>query len=106
MLTAIGDNSVLDSIGAILTDQKISAPGQAQMLSNLGRLNATRVAEVVLASYPKMEPDLQPKAIELLTQRPAWARLLFFDIADKKISKDVVNVNQARRLLAVEGRCS
>ena len=72
------------------------------MLAALGRLDDARVAPVVLSSYPKMEPELQPKAIELLTQRPSWGKALLKEIAAKKMSKDVVNVNQARRLLATK----
>jgi putative heme-binding domain-containing protein len=100
-LTAAGDSSVLATVGAGLADPRTgSRPGRARMLAALGRLDDPQVARVVLASYPKMEPELQPRAIELLTQRASWAKGLFKEIAAKKFSKDVVNINQARRLLA------
>ena len=35
-----------------------------------------RVAEVVLATYARLEPDLKPQAIELLTGRAAWSKAL------------------------------
>ena len=104
VLTFAGDASIVAKVGASLGDGKISAQGRARMLSALARLNEPRVAEVVLAAYPKMDADLQPKSIELLTQRPIWAKSLFKDIAAKKISKDVVNVNQARQLLATKDK--
>src|SRR5207245_2805463 len=73
-----------------------------QMLAGFGALDDPAVAGDVLQSYAKMEPELQPKAIELLTQRPSWAKSLFKEVAAKKISKDVINVNQARRLLGTK----
>ena len=45
-----------------------------KMLAALARFDHPQVADVVLSTFPKMEPELQPKAIELLTQRPSWAR--------------------------------
>lgn len=102
-LTAAGDASVLDRVGAALADPKTFTPaGRARMLAALSRLREPQVAVVVLRAYPKMEPELQPRAIELLTERPAWARALFEQIAAKKVSRDVINVNQARRLLATK----
>ena len=34
------------------------------------------VATLVLTVYPRLEPELRPKAIELLTERRAWAEQL------------------------------
>jgi putative membrane-bound dehydrogenase-like protein len=75
---------------------------RGQVLGRLGKLNDPWVANTVLDLYPKFTPDEQAKSIELLTQRPAWAKSLFKEIAAKKISKDVINVNQARRLLGAK----
>jgi putative heme-binding domain-containing protein len=47
-----------------------------------------------------MEPELQPRAIELLTQREVWSKQLMDAIAAKKIPPGAVNVNQVRKLLA------
>ena len=91
---------VLGQAGAILRERQGSPHFRGQILAALGRIDSENVASNVLGSYPSMEPELQPRAIELLTQRPSWARSLFKEIAAKRISKDVVNVNQARQLLA------
>jgi putative heme-binding domain-containing protein len=56
------------------------------------------VAEVVLAAYAQLEPDIQPKAIELLTQRPAWAKSLLQTIARGTLPTSVLNSNQVARL--------
>jgi putative heme-binding domain-containing protein len=71
---------------------------RAQVLASLGRLDDRKVAEVVLAAYPTLEPELKPRAVELLTQRPSWALALLDAVAKKSISTDALNINQLRRL--------
>jgi putative membrane-bound dehydrogenase-like protein len=100
-LTAAGDSWVLDSVGAGLADPKTGSPdARARMLSALAKLDDVRVAAVVLGSYPTMEPELQPRAIDLLTERASWSKRLLGEIAAKKIAPSVLNVNQVRKLLA------
>ena len=70
------------------------------MLDALGGLEDPRVADVVLKAYPTMEPDLQPRAVELLTQRTAWAKPLLAAVADKKIPVGALSINHVRKLLA------
>jgi putative membrane-bound dehydrogenase-like protein len=92
-----------EGVPKVLREAPPGMPGfRGQVLLKLGKLNEPWVADAVLASYSALGAGEQPKAIELLTQRPAWAKSLFKEIAAKKISKDVVNVNQARRLLATK----
>jgi putative heme-binding domain-containing protein len=100
-LTAAGDASIVDQVVGGLSNPKTGSPHfRAQMLAALGRLDEPAVAKKLLAIYPRLEPDLRPKAIELLTDRPVWARQLLAAIAQKKLSPGVLNVNQVRRLLA------
>jgi putative membrane-bound dehydrogenase-like protein len=100
-LVAAKDAAALEGAGPMLTDAKaFSSPFRARVLGALSRLDDPRVAEVVLARYPNMEPDLQPKAVELLTQRTAWARQLLRAVAEKKVPAGALNVNHVRKLLA------
>ena len=95
------DSEVLRAVSAILTDHKAnSLPFRGQVLAALGKLDDNRVAEVVLPAYSSMETDLQPRAVELLTQRNAWGKKLIQAIADKRIPTSALNVNQVRKLLA------
>ena len=99
-LIAVKDDSVIEAAGAMLADSKgYSIKFRGQMLAALGKLDDNRVAEIVLAAYPSMETDLQPRAIELLTQRSAWGKQLIHAIADKRIPTSALNVNQVRKLL-------
>jgi putative heme-binding domain-containing protein len=99
-LIAAGDaTSVLERSSAILTGPKSgSADLRARVLEALGKLDNPRVAEIVLAGYPRMEAGLQPKAIELLTERAAWTKAMLKSVADKVIDPTDLSVNQLRRL--------
>ena len=100
-LIAARDPNVLDAAAAILGEpKKNSASLRASILASLGRSEDPHVAEIVLTAYGKLEPDLQPKAIELLTQRAVWAKALLMTIGEKEIPASALNVNQVQQLLA------
>jgi putative heme-binding domain-containing protein len=100
-LLAAHDGAALDAVDKILADpQHNSTVLRASVIGALGRSEELRVATILLARYRDLEPDLQPKAIELLTQRPLWAKPLIDAIGRKEISADALNVNQVQRLLA------
>ena len=99
------DPSLLDLVVAQLADSRAgSVPFRGQVIAALANFNHPRVGEMVLSEYPKMEPDLQPKAIELLTQRVVWAKPLLTEIARKKIAANALNVNQVKKLLALKDK--
>jgi putative heme-binding domain-containing protein len=102
-LVAAGDaESVLDHAGKILADKNGNSQGfRARILETLGKLDNSRVAEIVLTIYPDMEDSLQPKAVELLTQRTGWAKAMLKSVADKSIDPSALSVNQLRRLLGM-----
>ena len=100
-LVAAHDAAALQVAAAVLGDAKANPqPFRGQMLDALGRLDDPGVADVVLSAYPNMEPDLQPRAIELLTQRTAWSKPLLAAVADKKIPSSALSINHVRKLLA------
>ena len=67
-LIGAGDASVLDVVGpASGRSTGAARPGSgARCSAALGRLDSPRVADVVLGAYPRLEPDLRPRAVELL----------------------------------------
>jgi putative heme-binding domain-containing protein len=73
---------------------------RGQILAALGRLDDPKVADTVLGAYRDLQPDVQPKAIELLTQRAVWAKVLLAAIGQKKVPTEALGVNQVRKLLA------
>jgi putative membrane-bound dehydrogenase-like protein len=94
--------SVVDSVEEILRTRQGSPEFRGQVLGVLAVKPASPFERLVLRHYNEMEPELQPKAIDMLTQNAAWAKALFWEIADRRIDKHAVNVNQARRLLAAK----
>ncbi len=99
-LIAAADKSILQTVPASLAETRDnSARFRAAVLAALGRSDSAQVADIVLASYAKLEPELQPRAIELLTQRPAWAKALMAAMRRNEIPTTALNSNQAARLL-------
>ena len=98
-LVAAGQDEVLASVAKIFEQTPAaSSDFKGKLLASLARLDDPEVGKLALHFYPKMEPDLQPKAVELLTQRAGWARQLLAAVGEKKIDASVININQARRL--------
>lgn len=76
-------------------------PLQLAVFQSLSRSDDAAVAEAVLTNYPHLAADSQAAAIELLTQRAEWSRPLLAQIAAQKLSRDVLNINQVRKLLTL-----
>ncbi|MHC5542140.1 PVC-type heme-binding CxxCH protein, partial [Singulisphaera rosea] len=99
-LVSVKDLTVLGPVADVVTNpRENSAEFRGQLLGTLGRLDDPKVGEVVLEAYPRLDPQLQPRAVELLTQRTSWSRALLKAIDEGKLHKDALNLNQVRKLL-------
>ncbi|MFO0959842.1 MAG: c-type cytochrome [Isosphaeraceae bacterium] len=56
---------------------------------------------MVLKVYPDLEPELKPRAVELLTQRASWGISLVSAVESNAIPVSALNVNQIRRLQGI-----
>ena len=74
------------------------------MLAALGRAEDPRLADVILQEYPKLEPELQPLAIDLVMQREPWARKLLDAVLADRLPKSVLNANHLRKILESNDR--
>jgi putative membrane-bound dehydrogenase-like protein len=99
-LIASADEQALSAAAEALAGPASNKELQAQIISALGKLDRPNVATVMLKLYISLPAEVQPKAIELLTQRAIWARPLVAAIAAGKIPASVLNVNQVQKLLA------
>lgn len=101
LISAGDEELVVQTLGDVLADQKNnSAPFRGKMISTLGKLKTPAVAGVLLTHYDSLEPELKPRAIDLLTQRKEWSTQLLASIGAEKIPANALNLNQVRRLLA------
>jgi putative membrane-bound dehydrogenase-like protein len=98
-----GDEELLPRVAKALAGEvsPVQSPVEfrGQLLDMLGKLDDPKVADVVLSSYGELELDARPRAIQLLTQRTAWANKLLAAIGEKTIPAEALNVNQVRQLL-------
>jgi putative heme-binding domain-containing protein len=100
-LIAAGDQGVLETAShSVLRRQDQPAEFRAAVLAALGRLDSPQVAEVVLAAWPQLEPELKPRAIEILTQRPAWSKALLAAIGRETVHPSALHANQVAKILA------
>jgi putative heme-binding domain-containing protein len=100
-LAAANDTWILKLAETMLSEQKAWSPGfRARLITAIARLDAPQVAEVVLAHYDRFEPDEKPVAIQMLTQRLAWSKLLLAAIAAGRLPAHDLNLSQVRKLLA------
>jgi putative heme-binding domain-containing protein len=70
----------------------------------LGRVEDPKLADVLLNEYPKIAPELQPLAIDLMMQRERWARKLLDAVLANKLPKGVLNANHLRKILESNDR--
>jgi putative heme-binding domain-containing protein len=70
----------------------------------LGRVEDPKLADVLLAEYSKLTPELQPLAIDLIMQRERWARKLLDAVLGNKLPKGVLNANHLRKILESNDR--
>ncbi|MSR57237.1 MAG: c-type cytochrome [Planctomycetaceae bacterium] len=108
-LVAAEDEQLFDTLPDVLTAKVAAAPNaksnadaefRGQVVASLGKINDPRVAGVILSAYPTLPPDVQPVAINTLTQRAAWAKPLLESIGAKQIPAEALNLNQVRKMLA------
>jgi putative heme-binding domain-containing protein len=57
-----------------------------------------------LKEYPKLSPELQPLAIDLVMQREVWARKLLNLVLANKLPKSILDANHLRKILESNDR--
>jgi putative heme-binding domain-containing protein len=75
-----------------------------RIFAALGRMEDPKLASVVLAAYPRLAPELQPLAVDLLMQRERWARQLLDAVLADKLPKAILNANHLRKILESNDR--
>jgi putative heme-binding domain-containing protein len=94
-----GDAAVPPAAARLLAE-RLPDNHKETVIHSLGLFEGGGAAPVLIAAYATLPDALKPRVIEALTRRPASARALLRQIADKKWPASVLNVTQARALLA------
>ena len=101
-LIAFRDPALLSTLAGTLTWGSPSFT--RRVLATLGRIEDPKLADVLLAQYPKLAPELQPLAVDLMMQRERWARKLLDAVLANKLPKGVLNANHLRKILESNDR--
>ena len=102
-LVSSGSDGWLSEMKTVLESrEEESVEFRGRVVTSLGRLESPQIASILLGLYDAMEPDLQPKVIELLTGRSEWSKTLIEQIAADTIAPAKVNVNQVRKMLSFD----
>ena len=101
-LVAFRDRSLLEDLPNVFSTSSTAL--STRMLAALGRVEDPRLADVLLAQYPQLAPEVQPLSIDLVMQREPWARKLLNAVLDGKLPKTVLNANHLRKILESNDR--
>jgi putative heme-binding domain-containing protein len=52
-----------------------------------------------LAQYPKLAPELQPLAVDLIMQREPWAKKMLTSVLAGALPKSILDANQLRKIM-------
>ena len=96
------------SLSSAVAEVLLAGPSRfvGRVLDVLGRSDDPKLANMILDRYPKMDPEVQPLAVELLMQRQAWTRKLLNAVLEKRLPAGVINANHLRRILDSNDRDS
>jgi putative heme-binding domain-containing protein len=101
-LIAFRDASLVDSLPQVLGS---ASPSLAtRILTALGHIDDPKLADILLAQYPKLAPELQPVAIDLLMQRETWAQKLLSAVLAGTLPKSALSANHLRKILESNDR--
>jgi len=100
-LVTAGDVHALPLAEAILASSK-STEVRRSAVQTIGRLGTRDASQTLLKRLPDLSPDVQPAAIEALTDREDSAIQLLELVRDKKITSSLINANQAQKMLSMK----
>ncbi len=92
---------LFDSLRSVLLDAATPESFQSSVMDHLGTVSIPQIADVLLQTYPRLSAEVQPRVIELLTQRAAWTERLLTHIAAEKLPSQALNLNQLRRIASL-----
>lgn len=99
LVTASSANAITTAL-SLIQDKSSPVSFKANLIASLGKVADPSLATSLIKEYASSDPNLQPRIIELLAQRKAWANALLDAIGNKVIPQTALGMNQARRIVA------
>jgi putative heme-binding domain-containing protein len=96
-MIAFRDPSLLTALPEVLG--AASPALTTRVFTVLSRVEDPRLGDVVLAQYPKLAPELQPLAVDLIMQREPWAKKMLTAVLAGKLPKSILDANQLRKIM-------
>ncbi len=93
--------SVLRLVARELQSGEANAEHQRRLLQVIGNHDSPRTAQLILTTLPSLPEAVQPVAVETLTGRTDWGLALMQAIASNQVPANMLNANQARKLLSL-----
>jgi putative heme-binding domain-containing protein len=97
-LMASDAKHLVQSVADVIPGRQAPKDFRISVIEALGGAKDPEMAKFLIDNYSTWESDVQPRAIEVLTQRPEWGLLLLEAIKVEEIGKDALNLNQLKRL--------
>ena len=97
------DASALSMSESLLGDT-VSIDTRRKAVQAIGRLDSDAAATMILRYLPMLPPDVQPAAIEALTDREDSAIELLNHVRDGKLPVTLINANQATKMLSLKSK--
>jgi putative heme-binding domain-containing protein len=98
MLIASNAEHLVQSVADVIPGKQAPKDLRIAVIEALGGVKDAEMAKFLIDNYPTWESDVQPRVIEVLTQRPEWSVELLNAVQAKEIDKGAINLNQLKRV--------
>ena len=99
LITAEVDDAL--GMAIVVLDNSTESDARRRAIQAIGRIHSPPATAALLERLPMLPADVQPAAIETLTDRTDSAIALLNQVADAKLAASVINANQAQKMLSL-----
>ncbi len=100
LMTAEADGALNLAIDVL--DKSTESESRRRAIQAIGRIRSPSATEALLVRLPALPADVQPAAIETLTDRTDSAAALLKLVGDGKLAASAINANQAQKMLSLK----
>ncbi len=98
ILIHLNDSSAFLFAEQVLENPDLPLNFRGDVINAIASHEGAKVAEILMRVFEKLDQEMKPKALEVLTQRASWSAALLKAIEAKQVDKDALNLNQIARV--------